>query len=303
MSYLVRCALPAGHSIVLTNAAGTATTYPGQLGVAPEWENGACLQGCQESVSACLLAHVNTTGRHIGLWLDSDIPSLGWGRSTDYPYQEGSFFGNIFTSPPKAYFCNGKDFDLGAVPGRLGVGQANAPYTNPFAGTGFCQDSCTEADAPSTGDGYKACNGFSHVVTVWRNFDASTAYKVCNRSTGQCMDTASSFFGPTKFNWTNYSGSASQKWNIVQVKPGSYKFINGKSANVLDFSGTFLLTQNIVLLPYAGTSSQMWNFLSTKDGYYKFVPTSNPNIVLSITGWLLGTNADHSQQWTVVPAQ
>jgi len=49
-----------------------------------------------------VLAHVNTSGKHIALWLDGEAPSLGYGRSADYPFQEGSFFGNIFSSTPKA---------------------------------------------------------------------------------------------------------------------------------------------------------------------------------------------------------
>ena len=95
--------------------------------MAPEWERGTCASDLPGAVSACLLAHVNTSGVHIPIWLDSDNHDR-LGPEHRYPYQEGSFFGNIFVSPPKAYYCNGKDFDSGTVPGRLGVGQSNAPY-------------------------------------------------------------------------------------------------------------------------------------------------------------------------------
>jgi hypothetical protein len=105
------------------------------------------------------LAHVNTSGQHIALWLDGDAPSLSWGRSTDYPYQEGSFFGNIFASSPKAYFCNGKDFYQGAVPGRLGTAKSSSPYTNPFGDGTYCRDFCEAADYPDGNDGYKSCKG------------------------------------------------------------------------------------------------------------------------------------------------
>ena len=90
---------------------------------------------------------MNTSGVHIPLWVVGDNPLLGWGLSSDYPDEEGSFFGNIFVSPPKAFYCNGKDFDVGVVPGRLGAGLGNAPYSNPFGGTGYCRDNCTPADA------------------------------------------------------------------------------------------------------------------------------------------------------------
>jgi hypothetical protein len=143
------------------------------LGFAPEWETGACGNACQEYVSACLMAHVNTAGAHIPLWLDAYNPNVGWGQSASYPHQEGSFFGNIFVSPPKAYYCNGKDFDQGVVPGRLGASQPGAPYVNPYTkGWGwkstYCKDNCTSADNPHAADGYKACAGHNNVVTVFR---------------------------------------------------------------------------------------------------------------------------------------
>jgi hypothetical protein len=114
------------------------------------------------------MAHVNTAGVHIPLWLDAATPSVGWGRSPTYSHQEGSFFGNVFVSPPKAYYCNGKDFAVGVVPGRLGATQTGAPYSNPFPGSGYCADACVSLAAPNTGDGYQSCAGYSNVVTVWR---------------------------------------------------------------------------------------------------------------------------------------
>ena len=86
-------------------------------------------------VSACVMAHVNTTGRKIGLYLDSPVV-LGLGRSNAYPMQEGAFFGNIFVSPPQAYYCNGYDWDRGPVSGRIGATQTGSPYKNPFSGAG-----------------------------------------------------------------------------------------------------------------------------------------------------------------------
>src|SRR5262249_45025927 len=71
ISYIVRCALPAGHSITKQDQYGVSYTFQGLLGMAPGWETGACGQTCQEDVSACLLAHVNTAGVHIPLWIVS----------------------------------------------------------------------------------------------------------------------------------------------------------------------------------------------------------------------------------------
>jgi hypothetical protein len=55
------------------------------------------------------------------------------------------------------------------VPGRLGDNSRNGePYTNPFGSGALCRDRCAAADYPYGSDGYKACNGWNHVVTVWR---------------------------------------------------------------------------------------------------------------------------------------
>ena len=315
MSYLVRCALPAGATITQNDKYGTPYTFAGEIGVAPQWATGACDQACQEQISACVLAHVNTSGQHIALWLDGDSPALGWGRSTDYPYQEGSFFGNIFQSPPKAFYCNGKDFDQGVVPGRLGANQAGAPYVNPFASSGgYCVNACAGSDTPHMGDGYKACNGYNHVVTVWRNFDTNTNYKICSRASGNCLDIAgSSMNDAAQLIQSAYTGAASQKWKILQVSPGQYKVINVNSGKALDV-GNGATTNGAWVQQYSFWSgpNQLWTFTPSGSGYYKFSPGSNANGSLNLHN---GSTASGSavdqwtwnssslaQQWNITPA-
>jgi hypothetical protein len=196
VSYMVRCALPAGHSITKQDDNGVSYTFAGAIGVAPEWEWGVCYASeCQQQVTACMLAHINTTGAHIPLWLDGDSTAIGWDQDAAYPYEEGSFFGNIFVSPPQAFYCNGKDFDVGVVPGRIGAGQGDAPYVDPFNGNGYCKDHCTPADIPHQDDGYKACIGYNHVVTVWRNPDPST---IAATATSSASTSTSSTFAGTR---------------------------------------------------------------------------------------------------------
>lgn len=297
-AYLVRCALPADHSITKTDDAGQSYTFSGGIGVAPEWETGACDATCQENVSACMLAHINTSGRHISLWLDSDNPAIGYGQSTLYPYQEGSFFGNIFESPPQAYYCNGKDFELGVVPGRLGADIEGAPYTNPFGTDAYCQGNCVAAPFPSTGDGYQGCAGYGHVITVWRNFDPTTNYKICNRASGACL-TSGIFFSNVLT--SVFQGSTNQLWHIVQVSPGKYMLVNVKVGEVLDL--TFAFGETLGLSVYRGAPSQMWMFVPTGDGFYRFTQGSNPggsfgSGLASCDNFSPGA-AD--QQWNVTP--
>lgn len=313
VAYLVRCALPKGRSITKKDQYGRLHTFPGQIGVAPQWESGACDQACQEHISACVLAHVNTTGKNIDLWLDGDSPAIGWGRSSNHPYQEGSFFGNIFQSPPKAYFCNGRDFNQGVVPGRIGANQSGVPYTNPFGNGAYCKDRCAAADYPYSADGYKACYGFNHVVTVWRNFDVNTEYKVCARHSGKCLDVANeSTADNAQLVQYTYKGSANQKWRIRQVSPGKYTFTNVKSGKNLDINGGWA-GDGAQLIQFApnGALNQQWSFTPTGDGYFKFSPGSNPNGSLDVER---ASTADAArvqqwtwrgsswQQWNIVPA-
>jgi hypothetical protein len=178
VEYLVKCALPANAILVKKDQYGVSYSFKGLFGLAPEWQNSACTTGCQERVSACMLAHVNTAGVHIPLWMVSADRSVGWQLNPAFPNQEGSFFGNIFvtgahgTDPTKvaAYYCNGIGYNTDVVPGRIGAKQKGAPYTDPFgAGSGYCRDYCTAADAPYASSGFKACNGWNNVMTVWRS--------------------------------------------------------------------------------------------------------------------------------------
>ena len=291
MSYLVRCALPAGHSITMTDQTGMPYTFAGEIGIAPQWENGACDTACQEYVTACLLAHVNTTGQHIALWLVSTSPAVGWGQDPSYPYQEGTFFGNIFESPPKAYYCDGKDHAFGVVPGRLGANQTNSPYTNPLGQDVLCQSRCTAAGGTNNNDGFSSCPGiatekFTHLVTVYRNFDPTTPYKICNRANSLCLDVAQP--GQTagdgapilqeKYN-TTYLG---QKWQVTMPSPGKYEILNIVTGLALTATGS-----SAALHPYGGTASQLWTFKSMADGtgYDQILPSSSTTASISAANY------------------
>lgn len=166
-SYLVRCALPAGHSITKVAADGQRHTFHGQLGLAPEWESGHCGTACQEWVSACMLSMVNTSGAHVPVWVLADHPAVGRGASEEFPRQEGAFFGNLFTEPPQAFYCRGRDYERAPAPGRIGSAQVNAPYVDAFASAGGCQQNCQQ----STDRAHAAvdrCASWERVVTVYR---------------------------------------------------------------------------------------------------------------------------------------
>jgi hypothetical protein len=154
--------------------------------MAPQWQNGSCDSTCQENVSACMLAHVNTSGAHIPLWLVSPNSAVGWGLDPAYPNEEATFFGNIFTTGAHGatqgtypmYYCAGPQVKTSPPTGRLGSTQASPPYVNAFGSQyALCSAStnCTKADNPYSVDGFKACAGWNNPVTVWRQSGTTSA--------------------------------------------------------------------------------------------------------------------------------
>lgn len=167
--YLVKCALSSEQSITKKYNGGEVITFTGELGVAPEWLDGACNNDCQERVSACLLAHLNTTGVHVPIFLVGSaeaFPSIGPSLDMDnFPRQEAAFYGNLFISPPVAYQCEGGQMLPNFIDGRAG-----SPGDKQYADTGRCVNVCNEFYGIHNGDepdGFAACQGFRNVLTVY----------------------------------------------------------------------------------------------------------------------------------------
>lgn len=101
MEYLVSCALDENDTLNWS-AGGLSETWHGSLGLCQDWGRAAPDQACQELVSACLLARTNAYGQSVeislrGLYTDSITPlPLDATELTDFPWQEGGFFGNVF---------------------------------------------------------------------------------------------------------------------------------------------------------------------------------------------------------------
>jgi hypothetical protein len=185
VEYLVRCALPLGDSITKQDQNGVSYTFVGQIGIAPGWKTGSCDSSCQQGISACMLAHVNTSGVHIPLWLVGPNPAVGWGTDPQYPNREGTFFGNIFYPNARsglvdAFYCNGPGFSTDVVPGRLGATQAGAPYSDPYTSTSNPNGDCSPCYATNT-EGPTSCKAdsvtYKSPITVWRGqtFQAENA--------------------------------------------------------------------------------------------------------------------------------
>jgi hypothetical protein len=161
LKYAARCALAEGQALEgPADASGNRATFPGSLGVAPEWNNGACDRACQEKVSSCLIALVNRTGKHVQVSLLSAAPSMAKALTpgdTDvgFPHQEGAFFGNVFSG--EAYACRGHDAAKGAQVKRFcALEPASCTGVAEFADAGRCEDVC-EMKCFQLSDGSERC--------------------------------------------------------------------------------------------------------------------------------------------------
>ena len=282
VQYMIKCAYPDGQKLVKQDQYGTSYTFYGSIGIAPELAAGPCDLDCQEKISACMLAHVNNSGQHIAIWMVGPDPGVGWGGSDKYPYQEGAYFGNIFTDPWQGYYCAGADMASGEVPGRLGTPMASNVYVDRYGGNGLCKQptACTV-----TNEGYTNCadpmpiapyapgHRWTHVITVWRNFEVTQMYKICNAYSGKCLGVAGgSTAEGAAVEQRTFSGAAGQTWQILQVSSGLFKVLNVNSGKALDVSGT-----QIVQKTYTGSSSQ-WlpiKYIKDRAGYAKLVASSN----------------------------
>ena len=192
-------------------------------------------------------------------------------------------------SPPKGYYCDGKDYAFGVVPGRIGAGQVNAPYTNPFGSNVLCKHRCT---ASTGGDGFTVCPGlgsdkFNHVMTVWRNFDPNSSYQVCNRSSAKCLGVVgnSKISGAAVAQYTYASTIAGAKWKVTQVSPGNFKIVNANSGLALSTAGGSIANGTaLVQLAYTGAATQIWTAKSMADGtgFFTLMPSSSTTAAMTV---------------------
>jgi hypothetical protein len=149
---LVECALPAGQSITKTDPVkGGKRVFSGAIGVGAAWKTGACDAKCQQQVSACLMARTNAIGPKVLVDMRSPIPQIGTAPAgTKYTIQEGAFFGNLFTNPPKAYTCKGVD-------GSFGIYESRTCANGGACGFAGLEDHCRDICKPGIGKTYDAC--------------------------------------------------------------------------------------------------------------------------------------------------
>lgn len=92
---------------------GQSFTFPGSMGLAPDWQTRGLSEAEQELVTACILSRTNAFGVSLEISLRESRPespptlSASAGEELVFPYFEAAFFGNIFLDEPCAYVSPG----------------------------------------------------------------------------------------------------------------------------------------------------------------------------------------------------
>ena len=241
---------------------------------------------------------------------------MGWGQNPAYPYQEGTYFGDVFFANAhgvpglNAYFCEGPDFAAGVVPGRIGTDQGPTPYKNPWGSGGRCDQHCTPSDQRTNGraDGYKACNGWNSTVTVYRqttytpNFIGGYEYQLTNAAGGKSVQVNSSYGNYTTAAACKGSLKTStaqlfritkegSKWKLV-LKSDPSKCIDSWWSNNLNVAGCS-----------ANASSQQFTVTADNKGRFRLQNVASSNKYLTLNGSgnleLQDGNGSDAQAWKI----
>ncbi|WP_159398034.1 hypothetical protein [Sorangium cellulosum] len=170
LRYIVGCALSASQSLRFSwrDALGAPheEIYRGLIGLAPSWTQEPLNAVRQQWVSACVASRVNASGVSVTISSRAAHAAL---RSPDapeverYPDEEGAFWGNLFTNPPRLFACynnsnveNSRTHGRDCAAGRPGSAGGSSECANIHI-VGSCDLACDALDVSSgSGRGYRS---------------------------------------------------------------------------------------------------------------------------------------------------
>ena len=92
VAYLVKCALASNDTLVKQDQNGRQLHVPRAASASARSGSTAASPTtgpARTMVSACMMAHINTAGVHVPLWMDSESTAIGWGVSSELPEAGG----------------------------------------------------------------------------------------------------------------------------------------------------------------------------------------------------------------------
>lgn len=184
LTYLARCALMPGDHLYVEHH-GQSWTYPGVLGLAPEWESEPLSQTGRELMTACLMAHVNAFGISVPISVRTDaLPPAEAEETREYFHGDGVFYGQLFQEEPRKYACKIRANDH--FDGATRAWQpADSPYADKrvcagrdtaedcgFEFTGYCDEVCNRIEADGAQWRFSDCLGadgkrYANTMSVW----------------------------------------------------------------------------------------------------------------------------------------
>ena len=142
---------------------------------------------------------------------------------------------------------------------------------------------------------------WSHVVTVYRDFEPSTPYKICDKATGYCLAASNATAGSQIVKAAYSTTNNNQKWLISQTSAGSfkYKITNVGTGMVLDMAGSKTVANTpIVQAVAAGTATQAWTVKPIQNGT-GFFQIQIASTTLNAIGTSTGNNMQlEAYNWT-----
>ncbi len=226
---------------------GTGYWWAGLANLGPSWysttTNGVMSATDKNQVSACLLARVNSLGKHVTIDLQGSHPNLA-GPATLEPAlscidhisgPEAVFWGDLFVYPPNAYMCRTEMARTYGYTRACGLNCTDDIITD----LGWCNDlvpgqtytRCVETGT-GTARAYGSCRNLdntlaanSSTITAWRDFCQSTT-ALTQSSLGGSASTLSpdySFTGVTgggSVNVTLRGGTGDAIWWLTRSASG-----------------------------------------------------------------------------------
>lgn len=158
--YLIGCALDSSQSVSFSWTDSSSVVhnevYWGSIGLATSWQQGSISTQARRIVSACLGARANFYGTAVVISIrgpQAAINQPGAQEKTDYPMEEGVFWGDVFNSTPQIYACH-NDANIANSRSKLrdcAAGHVNVDTTISecahIAILGDCDTLCTPPDA------------------------------------------------------------------------------------------------------------------------------------------------------------
>jgi hypothetical protein len=125
-------------------------------------------------------------------------------------------------------------------------------------------------DAP---DGFTKCGTRTRVITVYREFDSVTDYKICNRQSGLCLDVAaSSTLEGAAMDQIAYTSLPRDKFRILKNGPFNYAFKAQSSGKLVSLSSATRWETSLPPVKQfaAGSTAafQNWMVSPTGSGYF-----------------------------------